>query len=144
MSELPLEISEQIDELSEIGNELYDDGDYEGAIGVWEDALELVPDPQNTYAESQWLETSIGDAYFLLGEDGLALEYFLKAKRNIDANAYENPFLLLRLGQTHLDAGQPDAATQFLLSAYMLEGKELFEEEDEKYFQFLESQVGLG
>ncbi len=144
MSELPLEISEQIDELSEIGNELYDDGDYEGAIGVWEDALELVPDPQNTYAESQWLETSIGDAYFLLGDDGLALEYFLKAKRNIDANAYENPFLLLRLGQTHLDAGQPDAAMQFLLSAYMLEGKELFEEEDEKYFQFLESQVDLG
>lgn len=30
-----------------------------------------------------------------------------------------------------------------LLRAYMLEGKEIFEEDDKKYFEFLKANVGL-
>lgn len=143
MSDLPVAISEEIDELSEIGNECYDDGDYDGAIAVWKEALQLIPEPTHTYAESQWLETSIGDAYFLQQEDAVALDYFLRAKRNIEENAYQNPFLLLRLGQTHLDAGQLEDATEYLIRAYMMEGEELFEEEDDRYFEFLKTRVDI-
>lgn len=144
MGKLPEKIIQLIDELGEVGSDLYDEGDYEGAIGTWGKALDLIPEPRNRFAESQWLETSIGDAYFLLEDNERALEYLLQAKRNIESNAYESPFLMLRLGQALLETGQQEDATQYLLSAYMFEGEELFAEEDGKYLEFLRSRVDLG
>lgn len=58
--ELSDEASEQIESLSEEGNEYFDDENYDKAIAVWKKALALIPNPQNRYAETLWLETSIG------------------------------------------------------------------------------------
>lgn len=102
--ELSDEISEQIESLSEEGNEYFDDEDYEKAIGVWKQALALIPDSQNTYAETLWLETSIGDAYFMMENHQEAFLHFLNAKNNIEENAYENAFIMLRIGQLYFEA----------------------------------------
>lgn len=142
-NKLSKEITEQIEELSEIGSALFDEENYGEAIAVWQNALQLIPKPSNAYFESQWLETSIGDAYYMLQDDDKALGYFLKAKSNIDANAYENPFLMLRLGQMYFESDLFYKAKEYLLSAYMMEGVEIFEQEDEKYFQFLKNNVAL-
>jgi tetratricopeptide (TPR) repeat protein len=137
------EASEQIEDLSEQGNTYFDEEHYSTAIEVWQQALALIPHPQNTYAESQWLETSIGDAYFLNEEFELALQHFQNAKSNIEAFAYENPFIMLRLGQSLLECTQPEEAKEYLLRAYLLEGEEIFDNDDPKYLDFLKQQVDL-
>ena len=141
--ELTDETCDQIEELSEQGNEYFDDENYNDAIKIWKQTLALIPNPQNVYAESQWLETSIGDAYFLTEEFAQALEHFQNAKNNIEANAYENPFIMLRLGQSLLENNQPNEAKEYLLRAYMFEGEEIFENDDAKYFEFLKQNVEL-
>lgn len=141
--ELSDEVIDRIEELSEKGNSHSDEGNYGEAIAVWQRALSLIPHPQHMYAESQWLETSIGDAYFMLNEYKDALVYFQNAMANIEENAYGNPFIMLRLGQILLENQQLEEAKEYLLSAYMLEGAEIFEEDDKKYFEFLEKSVRL-
>jgi len=141
--ELSDAISDQIEALSEEGNEFFDDEEYENAINIWKKALALIPQPQNTFAESLWLETSIGDAYFMLGDHENAMPYFLNAKGNIEENAYENPFIMLRVGQLYFEAGDFENAKEYLLRAYMFEGKEIFEGSKEKYFEFLQENVEL-
>jgi len=141
--ELSDEVSEKIESLSEEGNEYFDDEEYEKAIGVWKQALALIPNPQNTYAETLWLETSIGDAYFMMENHQEAFPHFLNAKSNIEENAYENPFIMLRIGQLYFEANDLDKAKEYLLRAYMFEGKEIFEGSKEKYFEFLKENVDL-
>jgi tetratricopeptide (TPR) repeat protein len=143
IQELSNEICDKIEELSEQGNEYIDEENYTEAIKVWTQALSLIPKPQNVYAESQWLETSIGDAYFLSQNFVKALEHFQNAKNNIEENAYENPFIMLRLGQTLFENQQTEEAKEYLLRAYMFEGEEIFENDDEKYFDFLKQNVEL-
>ena len=43
-----------------------------------------------------------------------------------------NPFVWLRLGQAAFELGMDKQATDALLSAYMLEGDEIFEDEEPK------------
>lgn len=143
LQELSDEVSDQIEELSESGNEYFDDEKYDTAIKIWKKALSLIPNPQNSYSESLWLEASIGDACFLLGEYKKALKHFQNAKNNIEENAYENPFIMLRLGQNYLENDKDNEAKEYLLRAYMLEGKEIFENDDVKYFDFLKQNVEL-
>ncbi len=140
---LQAETVDRIEELSEQGNEYFDEEKYVDAIRVWEQALTLIPNPRHGFAESQWLETSLGDAHFLLGNHANALECFQNAKNNLEANAYENPFIMLRLGQTYLENQQHDEAKEYLLRAYMLEGEEVFELDDPKYIEFLKQHVDL-
>ncbi len=147
IKEIPKELTEtkidQIEELCEKGNSYIEDENYNKAITAWEEALSLIPNPKNAYSESLWLETSIGDAYFLLGKYTKSLEYFQNAKGNIQENAYENPFVMLRLGQTLLEKSRSGDAKEYLLRAYILEGDEIFELENEKYFNFLKQNVEL-
>ncbi|MBB5646132.1 tetratricopeptide repeat protein [Pedobacter cryoconitis] len=142
-AELSAEVSERIEDLSEQGNELFEEEKYRECIQVWNEALALIPEPQNTYREAFWLETSIGDCYFMLNDFEQSLVHFLNAKGNIETNAHENPFVMLRLGELFLEGAHFNDAKEFLLRAYMLEGKEIFEAEDQKYFVFLEQNVEL-
>ncbi|RAJ27272.1 tetratricopeptide repeat protein [Pedobacter cryoconitis] len=141
--ELSDEVSERIEELSEQGNELFEEEKYQECIQVWSEALALVPQPQNSHGEAFWLETSIGDCYFMLNDFEQSLLHFLNAKGNIETNAYENPFVMLRLGELFLEGDHFNDAKEFLLRAYMLEGQEIFDTENEKYFVFLKQNVEL-
>lgn len=142
--EITEKISEKIDALSEEGNELFDEEKFAEAIAVWEKALSLVPEPQQFYSESNWLETSIGDAYFALNDFNTALTHFENAKGNIAESGYDNPFVCLRLGQCYWETQDFANAKEFLLRAYMFEGEEIFEDENPKYFAFLKENVDLG
>lgn len=137
------ELSVQIESLSEEGNVYFEDEAYENAILVWKRALDFIPKPQHTFAESLWLESSIGDAYFMQKKYDEARFHFNNAMDNIEEIALKNPFILLRTGQLHFEAGTFDEAKEFLLRAYMLEGEEIFEDSDGKYFEFLKENVKL-
>ena len=141
LNELSDEISERIEELSEQGNDLYDEENFNEALVIWKEALDLIPAPQNSYAETLWLESSIADIYYQLGDWAQALQHFINAKGNLETNAYENPFIMLRLGQIYFNLGELDEAKEYLVRGYMLEGEELFEDEDQKYLDFLKQHI---
>ncbi len=48
-----------------------------------------------------------------------------------------NPFILLQLGQSFQELKEKDLARDYLMRAYMIEGNEIFENEEEKYFDMI-------
>lgn len=141
--ELPDELIEQIDELAEEGNRLFDEDSIEKAIEVWQKGLSLIPEPQHCYSQAAWFEVAIGDGYFVLKDYVNAERYLCLAKNNIDFFGYGNPFVMLRYGQVMLELNQLEKAKEYLLRAYGLdEDGDLFSEDDPKYFAFLKEQVG--
>lgn len=125
-----------IDEYAEEGNKLFDEGEYSQAIRKWQEGLEALDKPLNAQSEAVWFQTSIADAWFMLGEYDKAYPYLCEARSNITGEGYTDPFVMLRLGQCSYELGKEDAA-EYLMRAYMLAGEEIFECDDEKYFEFI-------
>lgn len=134
------DVAERIEELSEEGNQQMDRGDLDGAIKTFTAALDLVPEPKYQYDAAGWLWASIGDAYYEKKEYEQASSYFGLAHGL--AEMLDNPFVLLRLGQCALESGDEEKAVDFLLRAYMVEGKKIFKDE-KKFYDFLASKVDL-
>lgn len=145
--ELTPETKKKLDELAARGNQLEEEGEYEKAVGIWEEALNLIPEPQQLYSETIWFLAAIGDIYFQKKLYSKAHECFDKARGNLSGEGYGNPFIMLRLGECCLETGDEKNAAEYLLRAYMLEGKEIFEPDEDgnddgqKYFDFLRTHV---
>lgn len=145
--ELTPEIKLKLNELSAKGNQLEEEEQYEEAVQAWQEALDLIPKPQQFYGETIWFLAAIGDVYFKKGMYAQARECFDKARGNLTGDGYSNPFIMLRLGECCLEVGDEKNATEYLLRAYMLEGKEIFEPDEngdddgQKYFDFLRTHV---
>ncbi|MCV0397646.1 MAG: hypothetical protein K5872_17550 [Rhizobiaceae bacterium] len=132
----------EVERLSELGNAALDDFDNPRlAIRHWNEALALLPDPKSDWEAATWLHASIGEGYFALGEFDEAEQSFRDAYAC--PGGIENPLIPLRIGQCAFELERPQDAREFLLRAYMLEGDDIFEDEDEKYFSFLRSEVEL-
>lgn len=130
----------QIDSFCEAGNDHMDAEDYDKAINAFASAYELLPLPKEEQDEYMWLCASIGDAYFEKKQYESSLNYFRDA---YNTGEVDNPFILLRLGQCYYEANDQYNAAEFMLRAYMLEGEEIFDNSDVKYFDFLKSKVNL-
>jgi tetratricopeptide (TPR) repeat protein len=139
--ELSDELYEQIEELSDQGNDLVDEDDFEGGLEKFQGALDLLPEPKNQWEAAMWLYASVGDMYLFTEDFEAAKENFFNALNCPDGQ--ESGFVHLRLGESLLELGEEDKAVDHLLKAYMLEGPEIFAEEEEKYFDFLKSKVEL-
>lgn len=122
-------------ELAEQGEARSDNEDYEGALELWEQALSA-----SSPADEElrfWLYASMGDAHFQLGQHLAAADAEDAALR---IGGTGNPFVWLRLGQASFELGNTERAGDALISAYMLEGDEIFEDEDPKYRAWLVEQ----
>lgn len=127
--ELPPSVSRQVDFLSEEGNDLADQGAFALAAEKWLQALELLPPPAAEWEAYMWLKASIGDAYYQLADFDGAREALFDALNGPDGQ--DNPFVHYRLGQTELALNNEKAGIDELLKAYMLDGEEIFLEEDD-------------
>ena len=56
-----------------------------------------------------------------------AHECFDAARGNLSGEGYSNPFIMLRLGECCLEIGDEKNAAEYLLRAYMMEGRVIFE-----------------
>lgn len=128
------------DDYAEEGNKLFDEGKYVQAIRIWLEGLDSLNKPLNMQSEAVWFQTSVADAWFMLGEYEKAYSYLCDAKSNISGEGYTNPFVMLRLGQCSHELGKEDAA-EYLMRAYMLAGEEIFESDDEKYFDLIKNLI---
>ena len=124
-----------IQELCEQGDDLTDSEQYEDAIEKYTQALNLIPEPKYYYEASTWVYTAIGDALFYLENYNQALNMFQEALKC--PNGIGNPFILVRIGECLFETDSLDNAKNYLLQAYMVEGEEIFENEDEKYFEVI-------
>lgn len=130
-----------IETFSEEGNALAEKNEFDGAIKKYEQALAIVASPKNEQEASLWLYASIGDMYFLKEDYESSAENFHNALNCPDG--LTNGFVHLRLGEDLFELEQKDESLDHLLRAYMLEGKEIFDGEDGKYFEFLSEKVEL-
>jgi Tfp pilus assembly protein PilF len=133
--DLPQDIESKVEDLSESGNEYMEQADYEAATMAFEEALAMLPQPCEQWEAFTWLNASIGDAQFMLGDFVRAKESLFDALNGPDG--LDNPFVYLRLGQCQLDTGEVEAAEQSLARAFMLGGPEIFEDEQPRYLECL-------
>lgn len=130
------DIMQELETLVARGNEILEEGDFDGAITVFQKAILLLPDPAETWEVYPWIAAPLADAYFGKEEYTLALPYFQIAN---DLIQEEEPdaFLKMRLGQTLLETGNKEDALIHLNGAYEMGGEEVFEGEDRKYLEHL-------
>jgi len=127
--ELPEDIDDRIEALSEEGNEHSDDGDHAAAIECWNQALAILPQPWPQWEAATWLYASLGDAHYQLGDYAAAKDDLFNALNCPEGQG--NPFIHYMLGKTLVrlnDAGAVDA----LLRAYMLDGVDIFDSDEEE------------
>lgn len=137
--ELKDNLYNQIESLSEKGNEAMENERYDEAISFFQQAYNLLPAPKEEWEAYTWIMVSIGDAYFSKQKYQSSLECFRKCYNNGDV---DNPFILLRIGENSLELNDSEMAKEFLLRAYMLEGKKIFKHES-KFLQWLSNNVEL-
>ncbi len=130
-------LKRQIDRYAETGDELLAEEMYENAIVQFNNALELIPEPKMLYEESTWVYAALGDCYFFINDFKTSLNSFYDAYKC--PNGVDNPYINLRLGQNLFEEKQLDKSQEYLLRAYMLGGKEIFEDEEEKYFKSIKT-----
>lgn len=141
VKELNDKVHQHILQLSKAGDECMEQGEYSKAIDQFRAAFELVPEPYQDWEASLWLLTSLGEAYYFEGEYVQAHAALAKAMHV--PGAIGNPLIHLRLGEVQFELGNTKRASDELLRAYMGGGEEIFEDEDEKYFDFLKQNVVL-
>lgn len=139
MKELDDQIYTSIQDLSELGDELAEKGNYSGALSEYWKAFDLIPEPKTDWEASTWVLAAIGDANFL-GKDYRAGVDNLSNAMHCPG-AIGNPFIHLRLGQCQFEIGNLDRAADELTRAYALSGEELFANEDSKYLNFLKTKI---
>jgi tetratricopeptide (TPR) repeat protein len=123
------EVSSRLDALAEEGNALSDSGKRDSAIGKWNQALNLIPEPKTDWEATTWLYASIGDAYYAqrkFADASAALFDALNCPGGLS-----NPFIHYRLGQSQIRLGSEDKGIEHLLRAYMLDGANVFSSDPE-------------
>lgn len=94
-------------------------------------ALNLLPAPQAEWEAYTCLKASIDDALYQLADFSAAHEALFDALNGPDGQ--KSPFVHYRLAQTELAWKNEEAGIAELLKAYMLDGEEIFTEEEDGY-----------
>jgi tetratricopeptide (TPR) repeat protein len=132
------DIQERIDQ----GDAFLNGGYFARALELYQRAASLIPEPKTDYEISLSVFTAIGEALFYSQRYPDALSVFRSAAKSV--GGIENPLVHLRLGQTYYELGDLDSAGDELTRAYMLDGAEIFQGEDErKYFDFLKTRIDI-
>ncbi len=138
-SELDPALHAQIVALSEQGDAHFEDDAFDQALALYHEALALVPAPATDWEAATWLYAAIGDAYFQQNYYGKSLEAFQLAVHCPEG--VTNPYVWLMIGKSAFEMGDQTQAKDALLRAYMLEGDEIFDDEDEQYFALIADSI---
>jgi len=135
--ELPDALHNKITQLSKEGDDFAEHGRYREAVEKYLQAFESLPEPKTDWEACTWLLVAIGDANF----KGKHYEHAKAALSDAMhcPGAIGNPFIHLRLGQSQFELGNMERANDELVRAYMGAGKEIFMNEDPKYFTHLKT-----
>lgn len=129
------ELSDQINELCDLGIDLAEGGRFDKALEAFDMAWDLLPDPKTEWEESFWILGNKGDAYFQQRDYAAGREVLERAMRCLDAVG--EGFLHLRLGQCLFELGEMEQARRELALALEREADTIFIDEDPKYLSLV-------
>lgn len=129
MADTPIDWPLKVDQLAERGSSFSEVGEHTEAIQAWSEALDLVPEPHNDWEEATWLYASIADSHYQEGQYEEARNHLFDALNGPEAQ--DQPFIPYLLGKAlfHL---QDERYTEYFLRAYMLDGENIFREDDDE------------
>jgi tetratricopeptide (TPR) repeat protein len=113
-----------------------DNNEFERALGEYNRAFELLPEPKLDWYIGIILQVAIGDVHFHSENFEAARTAFNKAIFE-GAETLANPYVRLRIGQVQFELGDMKHAIDNLASAWMLHGDEIFDTEDPKYWALI-------
>ncbi|WP_339705298.1 tetratricopeptide repeat protein [uncultured Kriegella sp.] len=119
----------------------FEEGKYAEAIGQYQEALSIVPDPKTEWEAAKWLYTAIGDSFFALKNYEYALKNFYDASYCVEGD--KNPFINLRIGQCLFEMKDNEKADDYFLKAYLFDGLKIFKNERKKYLSYLQKKYDL-
>ena len=134
---LPDDLYDRVVALTNEAQEWEEIEEWNKARAALEQALALLPEPKWNWEASTWIFTALGDIEFQAERYEPAREAFRQAI--LGPGAIGNPFIHLRRGQIFFELGEMKWAADELTGAYMLEGKEIFKDQDPKYFEYLKT-----
>ena len=135
------ELVEQVEAKIDEGDEFLNADDFARAADLYRQAIALIPEPKHDHDVALDAYTALGEAHFFAGEYPQALDALHQALKC--PGGVENPLVHFRLGQAYYDSGDLDRAAQELTIAYGIEGEEIFEDEDDKYLDFLKTRIDM-
>jgi tetratricopeptide (TPR) repeat protein len=139
MKELPDDLYNRIVSYLEKGDNAMEEESYDSALAFYQQALEKVPESKQDWEISLHIYTALGDVSFNLQDFESAVYYYNQALQCPDGTV--NGYIWLGLGQSYFETDETDKAKDALMSAYMLEGEEIFEGDNHEYFRLIEDLV---
>jgi hypothetical protein len=136
---LPSDIEAEVARLYAEAEDRSDAEDDEQALTLYQAAWALIPEPKADWERALQLLGGIADSQFHRGEYEACRQTMQQAMQS--GGGPDNPFICLRLGQCHLELGDVRGAANWLTTALMGGGLEMFEDEDPKYWALLRGQL---
>jgi hypothetical protein len=121
------------------GDDLADAGEDTAALGRFQAAWSSLPEPRDEQESAVRILGAIADCHFHLGaweSCREAAQHAFRCGADLD-----NPFLRLRIGQSLFELGDEQEAANWLVPAYLSEGRALFEQDDPKYLEFFRDRL---
>lgn len=117
------------------GDSLMENEKYNDALSCYKKALDQVPNEKIDWEISLHIYTALGDCYFNLEDYESASHNYNLALQCPEGTV--NGYVWFGYGQSLYELDNKDKAKDALMSAYMLEGEEIFEDSDEIYFELI-------
>ena len=76
MMDLSNDLCLKITNLSEIGDQLFEQNKLDESLAKYNEALDLIPEPKSNWEASSWLFVAIGDVLFCMEYYKKAVSYF--------------------------------------------------------------------
>jgi tetratricopeptide (TPR) repeat protein len=123
----------------EKGDEDMGKSKFQEALSTYLQGLEKIPSEKQQWEISLHLYTALGDCYFNLKDYPASNHSYNQALQCPDG--LDNGYVWLGLGQSFFEMEEKEKAKDAFMSAYMLEGKEIFENQGWQYFDLIKSYV---
>jgi tetratricopeptide (TPR) repeat protein len=130
---------ESVEDLIVQGEAFVDVEEDAEALEWFRSAWEALPAPREEQEPAARIWAAIADCHFHLSQWADcrdAVQYAFRCGEDMD-----NPFLRLRLGQALYELGDEHEAANWLVPAYLSEGRSLFEDDDPKYLEFFHGRL---
>ncbi|PMS16908.1 hypothetical protein C0Z18_22500 [Trinickia dabaoshanensis] len=137
--DVPNDLAIKIKEMCDEGDVLIKMGELQDAFNNFSEAFALVPEPKAYYEVTVSILAGLADVYFHAKSFAQGREVLSDAMHCV--GGITSPFLHLRLGQCQLELGNEMHAADELARAYMGAGRKIFDREDPKYFEFLQTKL---
>ncbi len=130
-------IGSEVTEIVNKAEDLMEKKEYKKAVKLYKKAFKALQYPVQDFLNELRIQEGMGEAYFHLGAYKKTIDILSKIWVTPYGEETDNPYVLLRLGQSLIESGASEQGLEFLLKAYTVGGLEIFNHEDPKYFNFI-------